>query len=702
MRFMLDPMRLDASSHGIFTTFPGLHTQERGVTYIPVRMDEIVLYSAGAAPTRCLIQIVSKTERSTVGNYYIYGAEGELIAILRGVQCQAVPIKRLRSLSQIALIELPQLIDGTISGNTGIPVTAKDLMAAASSSDVVPAETPRLGDQALLVEGWATAAAHEIVFGLSDGIVVNIDALVESGSLREELRPWLVNLLLHLEAAGLVKQERGSWVVFRDDSLPSSTSVIKALAGEGHSLAAQLLLAGTMSGFAEDVAANRAVTADPASVLSKTALDFYDSTHRATHVASELLARLVNGIERRWPKDRAVRVLQIGVGALAQSIVAHFGNAASVTVYEPDQRRYEQAERRSLASQGVTLIGHEQANKLGTYDLIVSAAGLHRLPHEGGLAKLNELLAPYGALIAIELQPSLFNDLVIGMQPGWFAPGSSEYPVGALQPAEYWRSALENAGLVDVTTSVIRCDQEVASLLIAKAGPSKYASDHAGNGASAEKAERTLFFASEVNSPLAARLAELARASHSGTVTTGALSSFPALPPDTVVLADVSQDDPIDPVRVLTQRCMDIKSCAEKMGDAKATLWLVFSGALGVDATLVRPIETGAWAFSRTLANEFPNLDVRRIDISPSLAMDAAAAKIDRIIASGTSETEIHVDAGAVRAVRVQSLTRSVEQASAQPAPAARLYRRIRDVNRLAWQPSERKRPEAGEVEIAV
>jgi acyl transferase domain-containing protein/NADPH:quinone reductase-like Zn-dependent oxidoreductase/acyl carrier protein/NADP-dependent 3-hydroxy acid dehydrogenase YdfG len=701
-RFMLDPMRLDACSHGIFTTFPGLHTQERGVTYIPVRLDESVLYAAGGMPTRCLIQIVSKTERSTVGNYYIYGAEGELIAILRGVQCQAVPVKRLRSLSQIALIELPQLIDGTISGNTGIPATAKDLMAAASRSDIVPVEAPRLGDQALLVEGWATAAAHEIVFGLSDGIVVDVNALVENGSLPEELRPWLVNLLLHLEAAGLAKQERGSWVVFRDESLPSSTSVIKALAGEGHSLAAQLLLAGTLSGFAEDVAANRAVAADPASILSKTTLDFYDSTHRATHVASDLLAKLVTGIERRWPKDRALRVLQIGVGSLAQSIVSHFGNATTVTAYEPDQRRYEQAERRSLANQGVTLISGEHASKLGTYDLILSATGLHRLPHDGGLARLNELLAPNGALIAIELQPSLFNDLVFGMQPGWFAPGSSEYPVGALQPAEYWRSALDNAGLADVTTSLISCDQEVASLLIAKAGPIKYAAEHAGNGAAAEKPERTLFFASEAKSPLAAKLAELARGSHSGTVTAGALSNFPALPPDTVVMADVSQDDPIDPVRVLTQRCMDIKSCAEKIGDAKATLWLIFSGALGVGSTLVRPIETGAWAFSRTLANEFPNLDIRRIDISPSLAKDMAAAKIDQIIGSGTPETEIHVDAGAVRAVRVQSLTRSVEQASAPPAPAARLYRRIRDVNRLAWQPSERKRPDAGEVEIAV
>ncbi|MGH6789879.1 MAG: type I polyketide synthase, partial [Pseudolabrys sp.] len=42
--FLIDPMRLDACSHGLFTVFPELRVEERVVTYIPVRMEETTLY----------------------------------------------------------------------------------------------------------------------------------------------------------------------------------------------------------------------------------------------------------------------------------------------------------------------------------------------------------------------------------------------------------------------------------------------------------------------------------------------------------------------------------------------------------------------------------------------------------------------------------------------------------------------------------
>src|SRR5262249_53911244 len=129
--FVLDPMRLDACTHGVFVVFPELRAKERGVAYIPVRLDEAKLYSPGAVPARALIQLVKKSEQAIVANYYVYGADSEIIATLRGVRCQAVPIKRTASIEAIALVERPQLIDGTIAGNTGVAVTARDIIQKA-------------------------------------------------------------------------------------------------------------------------------------------------------------------------------------------------------------------------------------------------------------------------------------------------------------------------------------------------------------------------------------------------------------------------------------------------------------------------------------------------------------------------------------------------------------------------------------------
>jgi hypothetical protein len=73
----------------------------------------------------------------------------------------------------------------------------------------------------------------------------------------------------------------------------------------------------------------------------------------------------------------------------------------------------------------------------------------------------------------------------------------------------------------------------------------------------------------------------------------------------------------------------------------------------------------------RVLANEFPKLDVRRIDISQDLPLDLAAQRIRNIVFSGTNETELHVDKRTVRAVRVSGLRQVVESKSARDSAAS-------------------------------
>ncbi len=177
---------------------------------------------------------------------------------------------------------------------------------------------------------------------------------------------------------------------------------------------------------------------------------------------------------------------------------------------------------------------------------------------------------------------------------------------------------------------------------------------------------------------------------------------FEVLDRNLVILVPEFVDEPSDPVAALTRRCLEIKRCAEKINDAPAVLWLVFSGALAAELSQIRPIETGAWAFSRTLANEFPKLDVRRIDVAPSVSPEVAAKRIQAIIASGTDETELHLDENAVRAVRVTGLKRALDVRPSSPQAAVRLERQSAVGQRLSWQPTERSKPRAGEVEVAV
>ena len=103
--FLLDPMRIDATAHGFFTMFPELRAIERGVTYIPVRLEETTLLKANAVPERALIEIISKNERSIVANSYIFNGKDELIAVLRGVRCQAISTRRASSVEAVSFVE---------------------------------------------------------------------------------------------------------------------------------------------------------------------------------------------------------------------------------------------------------------------------------------------------------------------------------------------------------------------------------------------------------------------------------------------------------------------------------------------------------------------------------------------------------------------------------------------------------------------
>ena len=131
--FLLDPMRLDCSAHGFFTLFPELRAVERGVTYIPVRLEGVALYLPHVAPERALIEIVSKSERSIVANCYIYGADNEIVAILRGVRSQAVSVRRTNAIEAVAFVEVAQLVDGTILTQTGVDANAGDIVEAANA-----------------------------------------------------------------------------------------------------------------------------------------------------------------------------------------------------------------------------------------------------------------------------------------------------------------------------------------------------------------------------------------------------------------------------------------------------------------------------------------------------------------------------------------------------------------------------------------
>jgi acyl transferase domain-containing protein/NADPH:quinone reductase-like Zn-dependent oxidoreductase/NADP-dependent 3-hydroxy acid dehydrogenase YdfG/acyl carrier protein len=694
--FVLDPIRLDACCHGMLIVFAQLQAPERDVSYLPVRFDEVTLVTAGSIPHSAIIEVLSKDQCAILANYYFFGPNQELLAILRGVRWQAVQLRRASVLEANAFVELPQLIDGRISGMSGPAAGADAIVTFARRHGLLP-QTPSRSKAELMVEGCATAAAYAIASALADAGAIDIDALIGSGRLPLALRAWLRHQLVSLAAAGLVKEHDGQWHVISDPLMPGAAAVVQDLAVQHPERAAELLIAGAIAGLAKQVAASRAITASPQSILSANTLDFYDAASASLREASEVVERLLEN-EALWPNDRALRVIQIGFGPLTESLLSlRRRRNIHLTVFEPDRRRFDRAQRLLAPHGQVVLAGAEEVAKLGPFDLALATESLHRLPDSVGLAGTRQLLAPLGVLLALEPPPSLFRDLAFGLDPSWLNERDSDRPAGRLKPTDSWLPALERAGFVNVQTHVLACDSGLASLIVAEAEPS------ASAAAAPRPPESVVILDSR--SHAASNLGTMVEAILRDRGVPSTVAGTPEFgDPVPAILVHILDTDarPGEAVDRLTACCLEMKACAERFGRSRATHWFVFTGALASDGAKINPIATGAWAFSRTLANEFPNLDVRRIDIAPNVPDGASAARLRDIILSGTPETELQIDGKLVRAVRADTVKQTLDRAPARSADALGLQRRLTGAQRFDWQPIERTPPGPTEVEIAV
>ncbi len=160
--------------------------------------------------------------------------------------------------------------------------------------------------------------------------------------------------------------------------------------------------------------------------------------------------------------------------------------------------------------------------------------------------------------------------------------------------------------------------------------------------------------------------------------------------PDTVVYLAGAFNRGGEAAERLRERCLGLKRCVEHLGTRQTRLWVVCPGATRDRGGPACSVEAGVWAFTRTLANEVASLDVRRIDLSPSISSKRAAERLRDLILSGTHETEIVVDDAATRVVRFAQGARPVRRSGAA-APAARLERSTTGgLNEMHWGPAER------------
>ncbi|ACL56934.1 type I polyketide synthase [Methylobacterium nodulans] len=691
-RFGLVPSRLDSCFHGLILLFADLLGESATKAYVPVRFGEVRLLRPGTVIARAVIRTLRCNERSILADFTLLDAEGAVIATLREGRFQALRGKAGGDLDAYLIRQSTELA----TEPTAIPLEPQPSVATIvrrQAPSVIAEGEAVLAPGHMLLEGWATALAYRLARGLSRGGMIDLAATPQVPA---ALRAWFVNQLIALEGSGLAEStENGRWRLRTDVTLPDPDEIMRWIAADHPDLSAELLLCADLGAVVGRLL-DGALTQPP--VLPQAALDGFALRGATVRASAATLMRLLERSQSALPRDRALRLLQIGYGPLSAQVAAFAAACeAKLTVFEADHRLAERA--RLALPAGVSVIEDAAELAPASVDAVLASDVLHRSDRDL-LGRLAASLATGGLFAAVEPAASLFRDLVFGLSPGWFE-GEATLPVGRLDDVAGWQRTLSAAGLVKVAADRAATEAGNDLLLLAEAPPRpKPAPGQTFAFIIGSNDE----FAAETASSLATLL--VASGVHVSIILDSEVSlrELARETPDTVVYLAGAFARGGDPAEHLRDRCLSLKRCVEHLGTRPTRLWVVCPGATRDHGGQICSVETGVWAFTRTLANEVASLDVRRIDLSSALSSKRSAERLRDLILSGTPETEIVLDEDRTRVVRFSPGSGGLRLGpDAAAAPAARLERSaVGGLNEMRWGPAERVAPGPGQVEIAV
>ncbi len=689
----LDPARLDACFHGLILLFADNSSSGRPAAYLPVRFGEIRLEKPGAAIARARIDVRRHDARAIVADFALIDGDGGLIARLQGVRYQAVRPRGAADLASHSLVPTSILADEPTAIPHDPPLSLELLVTAANPEAAAAGEI--LPPDLMLIEGWATAAAHRLACALAIDGAIAPERLIAAGRFPATRRGWLVNLLVALEKSGLVRSDGELFVLVDGFPLPAPNDILRSIAADYPSRFAELLLAARSSAVMEAMARGESAIAP----ITGSMIESFEIGSVSVVAAARLLAELLRRSEASWPRDRALRILQIGHGPLSWEAAA-LANAhgGRLTIVDPNPRRLERARLDFTREPGICFADGLEKLTGGSFDLIIAADALHRVaPDAARLARVVETMAPDALLAAIEPAPSLFRDVAFGLLGDrFFGTEAEETSFSSLSD---WTARFAATPLRGFVVKTIGTAAGPA-LLVAGQMPAFAGRRHhlpAKVVIAGRSDPRQAETAGTLSSLLGAAGVDCTIADER------AFGQLPFADADTIVFLAPVMAAGATSAGHLAERCLTLKDCAAHLGKHKRRLWIESPGALRAAPGAANPVESGFWAFTRSFANEFPTLDVRRVDVDPGLPARVKARRLADIILSGTAETEIILDAHSARVVRLQACD-SVAMAVHEPrAPASRLEKGEGiGLDRIRWMPVERRPPGPGQVEIAV
>lgn len=443
--------------------------------------------------------------------------------------------------------------------------------------------------------------------------------------------------------------------------------------------------------------------------------------HRFTHRAVQAL---LGEIVARWPADRPLRVLEVGATTSALT-------AAALPMLPADRTRYTctAATGTGLTRAEHRFAGHDfvdyrvldlntdpsgQGLPRAGFDLVLAGDAVHAT-HDlaATLRHLHTVLAPGGYLLATEQHHTQLHALLFGMVEDFWERGDhSLRPVSRILAREQWVPLLRRCGFPDP----VQTGPEDRSVILAAAAhsPAAEAEEPAPAPAPAAGASWVIAVEDDTERRTAQALAGLLGeatvvvASEDAGAWAGVLTTDRE-PHVVLLLAEPGPQQTV--VTLTTRRAALLRALAEACdslhGRTSPRVWLVTrpTGLFPAPEQPTHPDDAAVWAACRTLANERPDLRVRRLSWQRSGATAADAHRLAGELLAADNEESAQEDE-IVLTAHGRFVPRHVQHPEDEPpaVPAGTPFiLEARDPSlrrRLIWRQTDVPDPGPGEVAL--
>ncbi|CTQ53973.1 Erythronolide synthase, modules 3 and 4 [Roseibium album] len=739
MSFSLCPTLVDAGFHGLFALLDGVEGVPQNTSFLPIRVGNLRLLAPEANPASVRIEVTKASPRSIEAKFEFLDADGLVVARLSKARFKAVTLGHDTHPDDLVYRQIATILP---EKNRVSPLRDqfKGLEKLSAELDLAGSEEQELDDSRVLIEALGRTIAHQALFDLFGDKPKKLPEVIADGGLHDTSVPLAASLLHWLQESGLCTETDLGYTIENPSENPSASELLQALTdGGGEHIAEAALLARLWTGLSQIVKTGLEETAGK--VYASSLFEAYRSSSPGKKALSSALLETARSFIGKWPKDQPLRILLVGAtSGLASSIdglldpthMALTVSDATASAVGRGERLWQGSSTTTFADPTETEFDAERY-----FDFVLFDTSLAEIDAET-LSRFANSVTSGGVVFGAEPLPQPLNDLLMGVGSNWWSDtASAEFPISV--QLDDWRKTLETAGFNNVKTVPLRSSLLEADLICASVADEPVVHESVTEDQSSEtehqdKAYLLLTDAEGSEYRFADGLKScLERNGHAATILVpGEVTEQLGDGIWSAVLdADNQVEAPDEKLSALIEahdgRVVHLLGAYASPGDAlvsvdtRAYSMMALLKALGSNSgefTIIAPAgaqdiaggkapapdQAGFWAFGRVVMNEFPDANLKLIDVSPDLEPGVAAARVGDEILVRNGEKEIVLDSKTRSGLRILKggvLADTALREGVRPAMKLDILRQG-SLDQLSWQTVERKALEGKEVEIAV